>query len=223
VSSVFFLLLPLLLPEPADWAAQRGDAALALDARPGSLVLWNRYCIAGWRGGDVEVVSTCAEKAPDELTTTAKALLAKALPRGKGVWALRAQIDAHFAASRFHQARQSAESLFVVEPKNAWALEAAIISATQAQDGPTAARLSEQGKETFGAAFEGYYERSKKHAKESRNSSDWLLLLGVVLLLVTCLRLVRRKGLLAKSRLSTGRNHLSRLTSALGSHRGSRR
>jgi hypothetical protein len=223
VSSAFFLLITLLQPEPGDWAAQRGDAALALDAQPGSLVLWNRYCIAGWRGHDLEVVSACAKNAPDKVKLTAQVLLEKQVPRGQGVWALRAQIDAHFEASRFHQARQSAEGLFAAEPKNAWALEAAIIAAIRAKDGATAARLSEQGKEIFGGAFEGYYARSKKHKEGSRNSSDWLLLLGVVVLVVSCLRLARRKGLLAKSRLSTGRKQLSRLTGALGSHRRSPR
>ncbi len=217
------LVFAALATEPGDWSARRGEAALALDAQPGNVELWSSYCLAAWRGGDSEVLKTCTDSAPEAIAEVASAVVHGALPNGESGWALRAQVEGHFAQTRFDEARRAAQRLYELEPDNSWALEAAILAAFEAQDAPMAAALARRGDERFGGVFSGYSARAKQRLSSRRGRGDWLFLAGIMVLVFVSFRQARRHGTARKTRGKVRRGKVNRLVSASVTRRESLR
>jgi hypothetical protein len=217
------LLFASLQPEPGDWPARRGEAALAIDQQPGNVDLWSSYCLAAWRGGDQKVLKSCERSAPGPISQVATAVLRGALANGESSWALRVQIEGNFSQSRFDEARRAAQRLYELEPDNSWALETAILAAFEAQDTAMAAALARRGDERFGGKFSGYSARAKQRLSSRHGRADWLFLAGIMVLVWVSFRQARRHGRAKSKRGKPGRGDVNRLASASVTRRESLR
>ena len=186
----FLLLLAAITPEPGDWAARRGAAALALDKQPGNDLLWSEFCIASWMGGEQR---PCVEGAPHELRRIAKALIGRQRPEGEHPWALRAQIAFDYQARDLPSVRQVAQRLYELEPDNSWALEAAMTAAYEDADHAMALALARRGAERFGGDFVARAQASKRLLHRRGKQANWLFLAGVGVLVFVSFRQGRRQ------------------------------
>jgi len=220
---ILMVLLAALQPEPGDWSARRGVAALAIDAEPGNASLWSDYCVAAWRGDDKSVLKTCAERAPQSIIDVAYAVSAGTLPSGDSGWALRAQTEGLFHRARFNEARRAAQRLYELEPDNGWALEVAVMSALAADDIPMASALARRGDERFGGPFAGYAARADQRLVSRGGRADWLFLGGIMILLWVSFRQAKRHVRGARQRTKARRSDVSRLATSSAAHRQSHR
>ena len=184
------LLLAAISPEPGDWAARRGAAALALDEQPGNEKLWSEFCIASWMGGEQR---PCVEGAPHDLRRIAKAIVSRQRPEGEHPWALRAQLAFDYQARDLPSTRRVAQRLYELEPNNAWALEAAVTAAHEDGDHAMSSALARRGVERFGGAFEARAQASQRLLHQRGQQANWLFLAGVGVLVFVSFRQGRRQ------------------------------
>ena len=220
---VLLMLLAALQPEPGDWSARRGAAALAIDAEPGNAKLWSDYCVAAWRGDDQSVLKTCAERAPQSIIDVAYAVTAGTLPSGDSGWALRAQVEGLFRRARYNEARRAAQRLYELEPDNSWSLEVAVMAALSADDVPMASALARRGDERFGGPFAGYAARAEQRLVSRGGRADWLFLGGIMILLWVSFRQAKRHVRGARQRTKGRGADVSRLATSSGARRQSPR